>query len=145
MKKPLIAICTFAVSVSFSSQTLAQSVQANFSGSPDKVKACIVADLVEFGYSVDNNTEYSISLSRPVTSNSEKLALLATPVGGPGTRRHHTYTLVADTRGVRVFLSATYKMPTRLGGEQSYAIESRRDLAALNAELQKLANTCPAS
>ena len=71
-----------------------------------RIKSMIIGDLVNHGYTVEQDTEYSLTLSRRLSGGEEMVAALAVGNSYSTNTRIASYTFVRDGGSVRVIFAA---------------------------------------
>lgn len=131
---------------------------ATASGQPETViraetaaiKAALLGDMVNHGYTVEQDTEFSLTLVRALRGE-ENFAAGMTLGGTPSARaRTTTYTLVRTAEGVRVIVSAAWR--ANLPGGQvrvepfatgKFFTEFAAQMANIKAQLEGPARAAP--
>jgi hypothetical protein len=108
------------------------------------IKSEIIGDLVNYGYTVEQDNDYTLRTSRPLKGNEEVLASVFIGNSYSTNRRVHNYTFVKTDQGVRIIVSAaiTAQMPGGQVNSSELTTNSRnfndiqRDLNALKTRIE---------
>lgn len=109
------------------------------------IKSAIIGDLVNFGYSIESDTEYSLSLSRALTPGEDFGASLATGNAYSTNRRVSTYTFVKQEEGIRVIANTGWRAQMPGGQVRTTPLEANNtiyntfqtQLSKIKVELEK--------
>jgi hypothetical protein len=103
----------------------------------EKIKEAIVADMVNYGYTIENDTPYSLSLIRPTKGNEDFYAYFAVGNAYSSNERVAAYTFVKAADVVRVI--ATPSIRAKMVGGQINTREMLGNAQVYN-EYQKQLN-----
>ena len=93
-----------------------------------RIKSMIIGDLVNHGYTVEQDTEYSLTLSRRLSGGEDMVAALAVGNSYSSNTRLATYTFVRDGNSVRVILAAQIRAQMPGGQVKSQPLDGNNSI-----------------
>jgi hypothetical protein len=93
-----------------------------------QIKAMIIGDLVNHGYSVEQDTEYSLTLARPTKGMEDVAASIGTGNAYSTNRRVANYTFIKQGDSVRVIGSSSLRAQMPGGQVRSNSLDDNANI-----------------
>jgi hypothetical protein len=109
------------------------------------IKALIIGNLLNFGYAVEQDTEYSLTLTRPVEGMENIAASIGAGNSYSTNRRVATFTFVKQPEGVRVVASSAWRAQMPGGQVRTSSLDDngqifnalQKELLAIKEKVEK--------
>lgn len=137
MKTPILFALALLLSALGSGCATVEKSTITASGMPEiviaadvhAIKAAVIGDMVTSGYVIEGDSDFALTMSRPITGEEATWAGLAIGGNRNSMRRVTRYTFAPGASGVRVVVSSAWSV-------QSYGGTSRtHELASINGNI----------